>query len=340
MSRVRYEARWYPLEPEESVLDGLLRQGISVPHACKAGVCQSCLMRAANGVVPEKSQAGLKETLKARNYFLACSCRPEPGAELEVAGGGAEELRVPARLASLERLSEDVLRVRLRPEAPFEYRAGQYLTLLRADGLARSYSVASLPDEELLELHVRLLPGGAMSTWLRSEARPGDEVRLQGPAGECFYLPGRPEQPLLLAGTGTGLAPLYGIVRDALAQGHSGPLWLFHGALNPRGLYLVEELRALAARHPNLHYRPGVLEGRLGEDVHVGPLDALIRAECPKPVGWRAFLCGNPELVLSLRKKLFLAGLSLKDIHADAFLPSASTPAGAGATSRASDASR
>jgi hypothetical protein len=72
----------------------------------------------------------------------------------------------------------------------------------------------------------------------------------------------------------------------------------------------------------------------------VGALDALIRAECSKPVGWRAFLCGNPELVISLRKKLFLAGLSLKDIHADAFLPSASRPVGVGVNTRASDAPR
>jgi ferredoxin-NADP reductase/ferredoxin len=338
MARVSYETQWYPLEAQESVLDGLLRQGIDVPHSCKTGVCQSCLMRAAGGVVPEKAQLGLKETLKARNFFLACSCRLEPGMDLEVAGG--EELRVPARIHALEYLSADVLRVRLWPEAPFEYRAGQYLTLLRADGLARSYSLASLPREDGLELHVRVLPGGAMSRWLADEARPGDAVRLQGPAGDCFYLPGRPEQPLLLAGTGTGLAPLYGIARDALEAGHTGPIWLFHGARDVRGLYLVEQLRALAERHPNLHYRPGVLEGRLGEGFHVGALDVLLRAECPKPVGFRAFLCGNPELVLSLRKKLFLAGLSLKDIHADAFLPSVARPEPAGAMPRASHAAR
>lgn len=337
MARVSYESRWYPLEAEESVLDGLLRQGIPVPHACKAGVCQSCLMRATTAV-PDKAQAGLKDTLKARNYFLACACKLEPGMDLEVSNG--EELRVPARIQAIEPLSADVLRVRLWPEAPFEYRAGQYLTLLRADGLARSYSLASLPREDGLELHVRVLPGGAMSRWLADEARPGDAVKLQGPAGDCFYLPGKPEQPLLLAGTGTGLAPLYGIVREALASGHTGPIWLFHGAKDMRGLYLVDELRALAARHFNLHYRPSVLEGRLGEGYHVGALDVLIRTEVPKPAGFSAFLCGNPDLVLSLRKKLFLAGLSLKDIHADAFLPSVARPEAAGVTPRASNASR
>ncbi|MFP2932973.1 FAD-binding oxidoreductase [Pyxidicoccus sp. 3LG] len=263
---------------------------------------------------------GLKDTLVAQGYFLACTCRPPAGTELEVAG--AEALRVPARITSLSPLSASVLRVRLATDAAFEYHAGQYVSLVRGDGLARSYSLASLPREEELELHVRLIPGGAMSGWLVGGARVGDRVFLQGPAGSCFYVPGRPEQPLLLAGTGTGLAPLYGIVRDALRAGHTGPIWLFHGARTPDGLYLRDELRSLADRHPQLSYRPSVLaEG--SRDVAEGALDVLIRAECPKPVGWRAWLCGDPQLVLSLRKKLFLSGLSLKELHVDSFLPSA-----------------
>lgn len=339
MAKVMHEARWYPLEPVETVLEGLLRQGVPVPNACRAGACQSCLMRAVSGEVPEKARAGLKETLKARGYFLSCMCRLEPGARLEVAGAEGE-LRVAARIERLEPLSEDVLRVVLATDAPYDYRAGQYVTVLRGDGLARSYSLASLPREGTLELHVRRVAGGRMSGWFFDEARPGDVLQLQGPSGDCFYVPGRPEQPLLLAGTGTGLAPLYGILRDALEAGHTGPLWLFQGAVDARGLYLTQELRALAERHPNLHYRPSVLRGDGGGGVAVGALDALIKAECPRPVGWRAFLCGDSELVLSLRKKLFLAGFSLKDIHADAFLPSVAPGGTAGALTRASDSPR
>ncbi|WP_426755529.1 2Fe-2S iron-sulfur cluster-binding protein [Myxococcus sp. Y35] len=319
MAKVKHESSWYPLEPGESVLDALLRQGVSVPNACRAGACQSCLMRAVAGPVPEAAQAGLKETLRAQGYFLACTCRPPEGTVLEVTG--AEALRVPARIATLTPLSPSVLRVRLETDSPLSYRAGQYLSLIRSDGLTRSYSLASLPREDALELHVRLLSGGAMSGWLAHDARPGDRLQVQGPVGSCFYVPGRPEQPLLLAGTGTGLAPLYGIVRDALEAGHAGPIWLFHGARTPEGLYLTDALRALAEQHPQLHYRPCVLEGGT-RDVAEGALDVLIRAECPRPVGWRAWLCGDGPLVLSLRKKLFLAGLSLKELHVDAFLPS------------------
>ena len=67
----------------------------------------------------------------------------------------------------------------------------------------------------------------------------------------------------MLAGAGTGLAPLYGIARDALAQGHTGPVWLFHGGVDLRGLYLAEELKALRPRVGELQEKVASLEAEL-----------------------------------------------------------------------------
>lgn len=302
--------------PEESVLDALLRHGVEVSNSCRAGACQSCMLRATSGVLPAASQQGLKATLVEQGYFLSCVCRPEGDLVLEPAGG----LEFTASIAALERLSANVLRVRLRTEAPLAYRAGQYLTLRRADGLARSYSLASLPEDGALELHVRRAPRGRMSGWLFDEARVNEAVTVRGPAGECFYTGGSPDQPLLLAGTGTGLAPLIGILRDALRLGHRGPIHLYHGALRPEGLYLREELRDLDGAHANLHYTPVVLEGGEPEGIAAGALDKTITAAHPKLSGWRGFLCGDPGIVQLLKKKLFLAGMASRDIFADAFV--------------------
>jgi len=297
----------------ESVLDALLRAGADVSYSCKAGSCGSCLLRTARAQpVPAQAQAGLKEAWKADGYFLACSCYPEGDFSAVPAGADA---RSRARIAAVEPLSRSVVRVRLHCEdAAFTYRSGQYLTLFRDDGLARSYSIASLPSEPI-ELHVRLVSGGRMSGWLAEDAA-GAEVRIQGPAGECCYIPGREDQPMLLVGTGTGLAPLYGILRDAMRSGHRGPVHLYHGALNDDGLYLQDELRGMANAHASVEYVPTTLERE-------GPVDAVVRARHPKVAGHRVFLCGDPAVVNGLRKKLFLAGASLNDIHADAFTPSA-----------------
>jgi NAD(P)H-flavin reductase len=321
MAKVTLEGSTYELGPGETVLNGLLRNGVHVTSSCRVGACQTCLMRATSGAVPAASQYGLKDTMKARGYFLSCVCRPEE--DLELKGAGAD-VQVPATITELEKLSPSVVRVRLKPERPLDYRAGQYAVILRKDGLARSYSLASLPTDDALEMHVRKLPQGRMSSWLFDEAVVGESVVLQGPSGECFYMAGQPEQPLLLAGTGTGLAPLYGVLRDALLQGHTGPIWLFHGAVEPSGLYLVSELRVIAASHPNVRYVPCVLRGEEAGDVRVGPLDQVLFKELPKLKGFRAFVCGDPALVAALKKKIFLAGAPLKEIFADAFLPSLS----------------
>ncbi|MEO8099071.1 MAG: 2Fe-2S iron-sulfur cluster-binding protein [Acidobacteriota bacterium] len=314
MPTVRYGEHACELLDQESALDGLLRSGAPVSYSCKAGSCGSCMLRAVEGSVPRRAQEGLKDSWKARGYFLACVCHPE---EDLLASGVDADAQVPAIITALEPLSADVLRVRLRCGAPFEFRPGQYVTLVRDDGLARSYSIASLPEEDTLELQVRLLAQGRMSDWLRSQAHVGDRVRILGPSGECFYVPGNPDQPLLLVGTGTGLAPLYGILRDALQHGHRGPIHLFHGALQEAGLYLRDELARIAAQNSNFEYVPSLLNVS-------GPVDQVVLNRFPKLAGWRGYLCGDPTLVRTLKKKLFLQGMDLRDIYADAFLPAAS----------------
>jgi NAD(P)H-flavin reductase/ferredoxin len=326
MPAVRYEGRSYTAERGETVLETLLRNSVEFPHSCRAGACQTCLARAASGDVPPRAQAGLKETWRIQGYFLTCLCRPE--ADLDIHRPGPD-LRVPAVIDQRIPLSPSVILIRLRVERPFDFRAGQFVTLHRADGLSRSYSIASLPATGSLEIHVRAVPHGRMTTWLFGPESVGAEVSLAGPSGDCFYVPGRPHQPLILAGTGTGLAPLWGIGNDALAQGHRGPIHIFHGARNPAGLYLTDSLRALAARHPQVSYHPVVLEidpGAAPDGVDLGPLDRAILARHPQLTGFRGFVCGDSEIVRILKKQLFLAGIASGDLSGDLFL-SAPPPA-------------
>jgi CDP-4-dehydro-6-deoxyglucose reductase, E3 len=325
MVKIEYEGRSYAIADKESVLDALLRNGLPVAHSCKAGGCGSCLMRAVEGTVPAKAQAGLKDSWKEQGYFLACVCHPE--SNLCVGGVGADA-RLGASITALDLLSSDVMRVRLRSDESIRFRAGQYVTVILEGGLSRSYSVASLPNEGELELHVRRISGGRMSGWFHDDAELGERVSILGPSGECFYVPGREDQPLLLIGTGTGLAPLYGILRDALLHGHRGPVHLFHGALHKGGLYLVDELRRLAGRHSHVEYTPAVLRGDHADGFEVGPIDQVVLQKFPKLTGWRAFVCGDPALVQSLKKKLFISGMASRDIYSDAFLPSAPSSQG------------
>ncbi len=311
-------ARRIALRPEENVLAALERSGIALPSSCRAGACQSCLVQVKRGAISGPAQAGLKDSLRVQGFVLACQA--VPCEDWEISLDGARGLDLPARVESIERLAMDVLLVRLSSKAALSYRAGQFLTLTRDDGLSRSYSIASRPaDGALLDLHVRVHPAGRMSSWLASEAAVGAPLSVRGPAGECFYTEGSPDQPLVLGGVGTGLAPLWGILRDALAAGHRGPIQLWHGARDSGGLYLQPELRRLAAEHQNFSYRPCALAGDPSE-LRVGRLDELLLSETPNFSEPRFFLCGDAGLVRALKRALFLRGAALKNIFADAFV--------------------
>ena len=316
MPTIVYEEQAFACEAEESVLDCLTRHGVLLPSSCQNGVCQTCMMHAIDGDIPEAAQNGLKDTLKVQGYFLACVCRPQ--SDMEIRQADIEGRRHEGKVSALERLNANVMRLRLRPNMPFSYQAGQFINLIHQN-LIRSYSVASLPREGELELHIKLVPNGRMSSWVHQELKLDDDIAFYGPAGDCFYVPGRPEQPLLLVGTGTGLAPLYGIVRDAIDHGHTGDIRLFHGSLHRDGLYLVDALQALAAVHANIRYTPCVLHGDVPDGGAVGSIDDVVMQAMPDLAGRRVYLCGDPEIVRKLQSRVYLGGASMQEIHADAF---------------------
>lgn len=325
---IRFRGRSLELRDGESVLECLERSGERVPSSCRSGVCQSCLMQARAGDVPPESQKGLKPALASRGYLLACACRPT--SDLDLSDGAGEE--ASSRVLETRVLGPGVVQVLLeRPEA-FEYEAGQFVNVVRpADGLTRPYSLASLPSEPLLELHVAVKPSGNMSRWLT--AARGEPVRLRGPLGECSYRAPTLEAPLLLVGTGTGLAPLLGVLRQALERGHRGPIHVHHGSRSLEGLYRWDELCALAERHPNLE-----LQGWVGEEpgtskprVRFGRIDRQLLQQYAPVRSAEIYLCGNPTLVANLKKYAYLRGASLERIYADPFV-SAPAPAPALAT--------
>lgn len=326
MATVHIAHQHFPLTDGESVLDGLLRQGQSIAHSCRSGVCQSCLVKAVTGTPPAAATKGLKPTLQAEGYALACQWIPAADVEISLADSDAEA--APVVIRALDRLNPDVLRVRLGFDAGqkgFDSRPGQYLNLINPEGVARSYSIAndSSVDGDL-ELHIANTASGEFTHWLFNRATPGTQLHARGPAGDCFYLPDIGQEfPMLLAGTGTGLAPLYGIVHDALRRGHKGPITLLHGGSSPVRLYYVQELCDLAQQYPNFTYQPYVLAAAGADpllrqgDLNEAALEALDPARLPEQ---RVYLCGAPEFVQALRKRIFLKGVRSAHIHCDAFI--------------------
>ncbi len=335
MSHIIFDEKRIELDKGQTVLSALLDRDYDIPNSCQAGVCQSCIMQAVDGDIPAEAQTGLKDTLIVQGYFLACSCQPKT--PLKIIKADAKALRSNATVIEHEFLGTNILRLRLKTEHDFKYRAGQFITVWKNAKLGRSYSLASVADlDDSLELHIRRINDGKLSNWLHDEVKTGDILQIQAATGNCFYTPGQSEQKTLLAGTGTGLAPLIGIARDALQQGHQGDIHLIHGTTQSDELYLHKTLLEMERKHTQFHYHANVLnyndelksENSLEDDsissISSIPLeqqvvDVTANSES-NPAEWKVFLCGDEVIVNSLKKKLFLNGVSMTNIYSDPFV--------------------
>jgi len=302
----------------ESVLETLLRAKVEVAHGCRQGVCQSCMMRSLDGPPPAEAQAGLKDVLRQNGNFLSCICYPHTNMRVSL-GNGTDVYR---RAAVLDKrnLNAEILLLTLGCDAPFEYHAGQFVNLRRQDGLTRSYSIANQRNHtNTVNFHIRRLVGGRFSEWLHREVAIGDSIDISAAQGSCYYLPGNAAQNLLLIGTGSGLAPLYGILREALQQGHRGQIRLYHGSSEISGLYWIDEMRRLAREHTNVSYTPCVSRGEPRPGIAKGRANEVAMAELPNLNAWRIYLCGHPDMVKHSQRQAYLQGASLQNIYSDAF---------------------
>ncbi len=317
MVALTYGDRRIDVAEGETVLSALLRAGVHPPNSCRAGVCHKCVHRAIDGDVPAAAQEGLSDARKSMGYFLPCVCVPKTPLTI-VLPDDAGPL-VDAVVRSIERLAPDIMRLRVETEPSFTYRPGQFLEFVAEPDLKRHYSLASHPEEDnFLEMHIRLHENGRMSRHLSQRLAPAAKVHIAGPSGACFYAGVDLDQPLVLIAAGTGLAPVWGVLRDALRRGHRGPIRLYHGAREARSLYLADDIEALTKSRDNLAYRACVLDP---DAAHGGDLVATVVSNETGLKESAFFLCGGEKLIRRLKRELFMKGASLSQIRSDMFTP-------------------
>ena len=318
MALITYKDVLYESKTDESVLDALLRHNVEVNHICTVGACQACVMVADKGDLPEKSTSGLKENQIEQGCFLSCQCIPTEA--LVVRNTDDFGSFSSATVIKKDFLADDICRLQLKVD--LDYRAGQFINIKGPDNQIRSYSLASLPSEDnFIELHIKRVTDGIVSNYLLDDVALNDSIEIQGAVGDCFYPSNNTDKDILMISTGTGLAPLIGILRDAIANDHKGQIKLYHGDREPDGLYLHAELQNLASQHDNIHYIPCVSSPTtdIDDDIIRGRASDQAFADNKDLSDHLIYLCGSPNMVNDATKTAKSAGADKQDIYADPF---------------------
>jgi len=332
---VQPSGRSFEADPGETLLAAGIRQGIGLPYGCKDGACGSCKCRKLSGTVtlgPHQTKAlSLEE--EAQGYVLTCCGTATSDVVLEsrqVTHAGAFPIKkMPARVAQLEQLSPDVMRVKLQLPANdvIQYHAGQYVEFILRDGARRSYSMANAPHTlieggaPMVDLHIRHMPGGKFTDHVFSAMKEKEILRIEGPYGS-FHLRDDSPKPIVLLASGTGFAPIKAIIEHMQFMGITRDTVLYWGGRRPQDLYLDGWVKAQLADMPHLKYVP-VVSDALPEDQWQGRTGFVHRAvleDLPDLSGHQVYACGAPVVVDSARKDYVeKAGLPEEEFYADAF---------------------
>ena len=297
-------------------MDAALSHKVDIPNSCRAGICQTCLVKVQEGFIPPEAQQGLNEQQVEQNLALACQLRPN---DAIVASNTTANTIHSAHIVSLEKLTHNIIRLRL--ESDIDWFPGQHLTIWKDRQTGRPYSIASLPGEGFLEFHIRVHNHGCVSQWIGHQLTSGNRIEISAARGNCFYHSSLRQKPILLIGAGTGLAPLYGIGRDALAQSHPARIDLLLTNSKQSEVYLNSELHTLARQSPNFYFE-SVLRDETAPGFTCGDIVTLLKQQYPSLQHWCVFICGAPPLVQQLQKQCFLRGASLANIYTDPFISS------------------
>lgn len=225
-----------------------------------------------------------------------------------------------AEIIGREARSFDIAVLTVRPRQRYRYRPGQSISVETPvrPKLWRYYSPANAPrPDNSIELHVRQVPGGLVSSALTQLVQVGDVVRLGSPVGLRLSLPANNDRDLLFIAGGTGLAPLRALVEQLGAEDRQRRVVLVVGARSSRELYDLPALDELQQRMPRLTVLTALSDDPLRTD---GQQTAVEAARQFAPLSqFDIYVCGSTDMVHGTVDTLTDDGVPPEQIHYEDF---------------------
>lgn len=200
-----------------------------------------------------------------------------------------------------------------------DFEPGQFVSLQFSDTAWRAYSVASHPSEGLLELVIRIVPGG-LGSGILDEAKVGDDFVFKGPFGH-FVLSKNTDANLIFLGTGTGIAPLRSMILEEMQSENPRDMKLFYGGRNRDDIAYLDEIKdwaprdQLTCRFAFSREENSANLGEFGEKCRI----TKFLEEGDFDENSEFYICGNGDMVKSVQEILKEKGVDKARVFMERF---------------------
>lgn len=320
-----------PLEVEggQTLLSNLYANEIFIPSACGGkGSCGHCKITITSGggpLLPTETPYLSRKEIRS-NLRLACQVKIREDIYVKIPAELLNVKMFASTVESVRDLTHDIKEIRLRLNEPAEisHVPGQYVQVRapsQDEPVFRAYSISSpVYEPNVVELVVRLVPGGIGSTYLHN-LRMGEDVAFTGPYGE-FRLSDDPSVEIVCVGGGCGMAPMKNIIYTLYERWPRRSCWLFFGCRTTLDIFYLEQFKQLERKHVNFHVvyaLSDALKRNEQWDGETGFIHLAVDKYLEPDVQRQAFLCGPPPMIEAVMRVLEGKGVHPSNIFYDEF---------------------
>ncbi|HEX2825845.1 MAG TPA: 2Fe-2S iron-sulfur cluster-binding protein [Burkholderiales bacterium] len=306
---------------DESLLAAAARAGVGLPCDCRLGGCGACrVMLLSGSVVYDEEPMALTPEDAEDGFALACQAKPTSDVEISIASAVlSPPRRCSAAVRAVRMLAPDVAHLQIAADGgDVEFQPGQYVKVLLDRGGTRNFSMASRPAGPDLDFHIRCIRGGRFTDGALRQLVPGDRLEIELPHGAFFYRE-NDMRPIVMAATGTGLAPIKSMLEALLEAPEHPPVTLYWGARTLADLYLHGDISTWRERYADFRYEPVLSRPDSSWRGRRGYVQDAVRDDCDELSGHAVYLCGSPLMIAAAREAFALHGADPGYIYADSF---------------------
>jgi ferredoxin-NADP reductase len=221
------------------------------------------------------------------------------------------------KITNMELVTPHTMILSIKRPEDFVFEAGQFVQFLIPDGekeTPRSYSLASDPQNENLIFAIKLVDKGFASTYLKN-LKVGKEIKVRGPLGHFFCK--EDDKSMFMVATGTGIAPVMGIIEDQLKnKANKNKIHLLWGLRFAEDIFWKEKLEELTQKYTNFTYMLTVSQPNESWNGMQGRVTMYINHPSTSYV---YYLCGNHPMIMDVRKILEEAKVPAEQVKFEVF---------------------
>ncbi|UCX06067.1 NAD(P)H-flavin reductase [Shewanella sp. HL-SH8] len=225
---------------------------------------------------------------------------------------------IRCQIKKITPFNDAVFQVVLKPDTAFDFKAGQYLSIVMGEKDKRPFSIASAPNADEIELHIGAAVSESYPMQVVERLKNATHIDIEAPAGDAYFREDSIRPRILIAG-GTGFSYIKSIIEHQIAIGEKVHTHFYWGCRTEDAMYYQAIARQWHQAHEWLEFIPVIEQADANWTGKQANLLEQIKQDFISLNGYDVYIAGRFDMVGAAREVFRAQGIEEAHLYGDAF---------------------